>query len=125
MTNQELKINIYNEVGGRAAVTATDGEKIYKKILTAINNNTNVILDFINIEIVASAFLNTAIGQLYKEKFSPEQLKTLVKAVNIEKEDTELLKQVLSRAKEYYQNPEYKERLIEVLNEELDSNECN
>lgn len=125
MSKQELKINIYNEVGGRAAVSASDGEKIYDKILNAINNSTNVILDFVNIEIIASAFLNTAIGQLYKDNYSPEQLRTMVKAVNLEKEDVELLKQVLARAKEYYQNPKYKEMLMEVLKDELNNNECN
>ena len=37
------------------------------------------------------------------------------------KDDREILATVLKRAKEYYQNPEYREKLNEALKRELDN----
>ena len=36
MSNKEIKINIYNEVGGSAAVSDTDGQKVFEKINKAL-----------------------------------------------------------------------------------------
>jgi len=121
MTSKEIKINIYNEVGGKAAVSDSDGQKIFEKIDNALKSGNSVVLDFINIDMLITAFLNTAIGQLYKESYSVEFLKTNVKTINMKKEDKDILRTVLIRAKEYYQNPEYKAKLDEALKEELDN----
>lgn len=121
MSTKEVKINIYNEVGGRAAVSDADGNKLFEKITLALRGGNSVLLDFINIEILTSAFLNTAIGQLYKEDYSVDFLRQNVKTINMQAEDREILKNVLIRAKEYYQNPDYKLKLEEAIKEELDN----
>lgn len=121
MSNNEIKINIYNEVGGSAAVSDTDGQKVFEKINKALKAGNSVLLDFVNIDIVISAFLNTAVGQLYKENYSVEFLRSNVKTTNMKKDDWDILATVLKRAKEYYQNPEYREKLDEALKEELDN----
>ncbi len=121
MSNNEIKINIYNEVGGSAAVSDTDGQKVFEKINKALKAGNVVILDFMNIEMVISAFLNTAVGQLYKENYSVDFLRQNVKTLNMNKDDREILATVLKRAKEYYQNPEYREKLNEALKKELDN----
>lgn len=121
MANNEIKINIYNEVGGSAAVSDTDGQKVFEKINKALKTGNSVILDFVNIDMVISAFLNTAVGQLYKENYSVEFLRNNVKTINMNKDDRKILATVLKRAKEYYQDPEYKEKLDEALKEELNN----
>ena len=121
MTNNEIKINTYNEVGGSAAVSDTDGQKVFEKINKALKAGNSVLLDFVNIDMVISAFLNTAVGQLYKENYSVEFLRSNVKTTNMKKDDWDILATVLKRAKEYYQNPEYREKLDEALKEELDN----
>ncbi|CCY62892.1 TPA: DUF4325 domain-containing protein [Candidatus Gastranaerophilales bacterium HUM_8] len=121
MSNNEIKINIYNEVGGSAAVSDTDGQKVFEKINKALKAGNSVLLDFVNIDMVISAFLNTAVGQLYKENYSVEFLRSNVKTTNMKKDDWDILATVLKRAKEYYQNPEYREKLDEALKEELDN----
>ena len=121
MSNNEIKINIYNEVGGSAAVSYTDGQKVFEKINKALKAGNSVLLDFVNIDMVISAFLNTAVGQLYKENYSVEFLRSNVKTTNMKKDDWDILATVLKRAKEYYQNPEYREKLDEALKEELDN----
>ena len=117
--NKELKISIYNEVNGRAAVSSEDGERIFYRINKALQDNAIVILDFLNIEILTSAFLNTAVGQLYNKEYSVDFLKEHVKVSNVSKEDFALLARVLERAKEYFRNPEYKKKLDEYIKEEL------
>lgn len=121
MNTKEFKINVYNEVGGRAAVSDVDGNKLFEKIIYALKGGNSVLLDFINIEILTSAFLNTAIGQLYNEDYTADFLRQNVKTINMQTEDREILKSVLVRAKEYYQNPEYKTKLEEAIKEELDN----
>lgn len=121
MSNNEIKINIYNEVGGSAAVSDTDGQKVFEKINKALKAGNSVLLDFVNIDMVIPAFLNTAVGQLYKENYSVEFLRSNVKTTNMKKDDWDILATVLKRAKEYYQNPEYREKLDEALKEELDN----
>ena len=121
MTNNEIKINIYNEVGGSAAVSDTDGQKVFEKINKALKAGNSVLLDFVNIDTVISAFLNTAVGELYKENYRVEVLRSNVKTTNMKKDDWDILATVLKRAKEYYQNPEYREKLDEALKEELDN----
>ena len=121
MSNNEIKINIYNEVGGSAAVSDTDGQKVFEKINKALKAGNSILLDFVNIDMVISAFLNTAVGQLYKENYSVEFLRSNVKTTNMKKDDWDILATVLKRAKEYYQNPEYRVKLDEPLKEELDN----
>ena len=121
MSNNEIKINIYNEVGGSAAVSDTDGQKVFEKINKALKAGNSILLDFVNIDMVIPAFLNTAVGQLYKENYSVEFLRSNVKTTSMKKDDWDILATVLKRAKEYYQNPEYREKLDEALKEELDN----
>lgn len=117
MINKE--INVYNEVGGKAAVSDEDGQKLFDKINSALASGYIVILNFINIEIVIPAFLHVTIGQLYKEDYDVEFIKTNLKITNLSNSDTEMLETVLVRANEYYRNPEYKQNLEAVLKEEL------
>ena len=44
-----------------------------------------------------------------------------IKNLHVNIEDKEILKSVLVRAKEYYRNPEYKQRLQAVIEEELNN----
>lgn len=119
-TNQ-FKINIYNEVNGVAAVSSVDGKNIYEKIKTAINSGKTVALDFLNIEFVTSAFFNTAVGQLFKD-FPDEQIEHIL-LENISQNDEILYNQVMNRAKDYYRNPDYRNKLLEALKEEINDND--
>ena len=100
---KDIRIRIFEIVAGEAAVSSEDGENVYKRISKALENGVNVALDFNNIELITSSFLNTAIGQLYHKYDSPFLRKRL-RVANMEKEDMELLKRVVERAKEYFKD---------------------
>ncbi|GAI40405.1 unnamed protein product [marine sediment metagenome] len=104
-------INIFDVVGGKAAVSTEDGERLFRTISAFLEKDFEVVLDFINIETLTSTFLNAAIGQLYS-KFDSPFLKENLKVDNLCSEDRELMIKVIDRAKEYFKDKENVEKDI-------------
>jgi hypothetical protein len=100
---KEITINIFEKLGSTAAVSSEDGEQLFVLIMKALNNNILIILDFNNIELITSTFLNAAIGQLYN-KFDSKFLRKHLQVENMDNDDLLLLKKVVDRAKEYFKN---------------------
>ena len=57
-------INIFDIVGGKAAVSTEDGDRLFKTISTFLEKDFQVVLDFANIETLITTFLNAAIASL-------------------------------------------------------------
>ncbi len=114
---KEITINVFNTVGNSFCIDADDGNKVYNLIKTALLNEKQVVIDFQNVEIVTSAFLNTATGQVYRD-FDETKIKALLSVQNLSPEDTALLKRVNDTAKLYHKDPERLEKSIkEILGE--------
>lgn len=112
-----LTISVFNTVGNSFCVEADDGQKVYELIKKALQESRKVKVSFQNVEMLTSAFLNTAIGQLYKD-FTEEEIKSSLSVDNLANEDAALLKRVVSTAKLYYKDPEEMEKSItEILGE--------
>ena len=73
-----------------------------------------VELSFQNVDMLTSAFLNTAIGQLYRD-FSEKQIRDLLSVTEIANEDKVLLKRVIETAKLYYKDPQWLEDSIKKI----------
>ncbi|TKG94114.1 DUF4325 domain-containing protein [Puteibacter caeruleilacunae] len=115
---KEITINIVSVVGNVDCTEASDGEKVYKLIEAAFREDKNVILSFLNVELITTAFLNTAIGQLYKE-FSEEKIKELLQVDEMTQSGLISLKRVVDTAKVYYKDPDAMRRSInDILGEE-------
>lgn len=115
---KEIKINIFEQIGSAAAVSSEDGELLYNRLEKGLEEKVKVVLDFINIELITSTFLNAAIGQLYSKYDSPF-LRERLKVKNMAGEDLELLKKVVERAKEYFKDKEKMDASIkEALEDE-------
>lgn len=118
MKTKEITIRIFDEVGGDAAISVDDGDAIFKKIDAAIANGLKVTLDFQNVNLIITAFLNACIGQLYS-KYTSEELNQSLKLENIKPENNHLFNKVIKRAKEYFENPESFDKSInEVIGDE-------
>jgi hypothetical protein len=111
-----VKINIYSEVGTSFCVAAEDGEQVFRKISEAIKNGKKVVISFLNVEIVTSAFLNSAIGQLYGS-FDEDLLKNSLGVEDIDDDDKLLLKRVVETAKAYYKDKDQFEKSIKMIME--------
>jgi Icc-related predicted phosphoesterase len=104
-------------VGNPICVEASDGEKIAEVVKSFINEKKGVVLDFLNIQMLTSAFLNTSIGVLYG-LYTEEEIKTYLKVKNLQPADIVLLKRVVDTAKMYYKNPEHMEESVKKILDE-------
>lgn len=110
-------ISIVNIIGDVYGVEADDGQKVFTLIKKAFDRNQKVILSFLNIEMLTTAFLNTAVGQLYKDH-SEEDVKANLQVSNISDSGKISLKRVVDTAKLYYKDPEALQRSINEILED-------
>ncbi len=103
MDRKIQKLRIKELINRDTAVSSDDGEIVYKAIVNCIENNCIAELDFSDITILTTAFLNSALGQLYNT-YKSDQLNTSLKLKNVADEDRILFKKVIERAKEYFAN---------------------
>jgi hypothetical protein len=96
-------IKVVEVINRESAVSSDDGENVFTIISEAIKEGFIVDLDFSNITLMTTAFLNTAIGQLYSI-YSSDELNTSLKLKNVAQEDGILFKKVVDRAKQYQAN---------------------
>jgi len=97
---ENLKIKDLVPAGG-TAVSSDDGDILFAKIKDSIQNGKSVELDFSGVTLITTAYLNSAIGQLYS-LFTSDQLNNSLKLKNVADEDKILFKRVILRAKEYF-----------------------
>lgn len=110
-----IKVIVYNIVGNSFCIEADDGQLIFNLLDKAFKEERTAQLDFQNVEMVTSAFLNTAVGQLYRD-YSVDFIKQHLSVVNMLPEDMALLKRAVDTAKLFYSDPE---RLQKSINEIL------
>lgn len=104
-------IKINELIGGNFAVTTDDGNLIFNLIDKNLEEHTKTKLDFSDIIVLTTAFLNAAIGQLYS-KYKSEEITPYLKLTNVAHEDKILFKKVTERAREYFANKESFEKNI-------------
>jgi hypothetical protein len=113
--SSQLKINVYEVVGGDSAIAVEDGETLFSRIKNAISKGVEVDVNFANVNLIVSSFLNAGIGQLYGE-FDEALITSKVKVSGLSQDDQELLVTVIQRAKEYFVK---KETFSKVVKENL------
>ncbi|MXX37065.1 MAG: DUF4325 domain-containing protein, partial [Gemmatimonadetes bacterium] len=92
-------------IGGPLCVSASDGQRLHDKIAPLLEEGTPVVLSFERVDILISAFLNAAIGQLYGE-LSEDRLDKLLSFRDLAPDDREILTHVVDNAKAYFSRPE-------------------
>ena len=117
---ENMRISLYEVVGGPFCVASDDGQKIYDRIAAALEADRGVALSFHNVTALTWAFLNAAIGQLYGT-FSEDQIRSLLKVEDVEPDDLSLVKRVVNNAKRYFKDPQRFEQVYrEVMGEDDD-----
>ena len=102
----EERIGLTSVIGGALCIASDDGQKVYEAIVAALEDGKQVCLSFKGVEDLTSAFLNSAVGQLYgnyEEEFLRERM---LPPLDASPEDLALLKAVVERAKDFFRNPE-------------------
>ncbi len=101
----DVTISIFEVVGSSLCVASGDGQKVHDRIAAILKQDRRVSLSFRNVSTLTSAFLNTAVGQLYGT-FTEDQIRTLLTVEDMEADDIALLRRVVDTAKRYFQDPE-------------------
>ena len=114
---ENITIKIVNTIGDVYGVEAQDGQKVFKLITKAFFDNKKVTLSFQNIEMLTTAFLNTAVGQLYKDH-EEGYIKENLKVTDISASGKVALKRVVDTAKLYYKDPGALKRSIDEITED-------
>lgn len=105
MRRNEIEVRFAEYTSTNMAVSSTEGERIYNLIVENLSKYDKLILDFSGISLFTTAFLNAAIGKLYKD-YSSNTLSSKLKVQHLSESDSQLLKLVTDRAKEYYKDQE-------------------
>jgi hypothetical protein len=119
MERLQTNISVANVIGDVYGVEADEGQKVYELIKKAFAENRKVVLSCLNIEMLTTAFLNTAIGQLYKD-FSEEKIKEDLRVENISDSGKVVLKRVVDTAKLFYNDPETFQKLQNSIDKILE-----
>ena len=114
---KNVTINIVNTIGDVYGVEAEDGQKVFLRIVEAFKDGKKVTLSFQNIKILTTAFLNTTVGQLYKDH-TEEFIRENLNVSDISESGKVSLKRVVDTAKLFYKDPEALKRSIEEMSEE-------
>lgn len=101
---------------GKNCITLDDGQKIYRAIHNSLLHNQVVTLDFTGVEVFASPFFNTAIGQLLKD-IDPNILNKNLKINAISESGRATLERVIENSKKYYSDPDYRKSINTILME--------
>ena len=103
-TNASMKeIKVDKVLDSSFAVSTEEGEKIFRLINESFSQKEDVSIDFSNVELIVSTFLNAAIGQLYGA-FTTEYIQQHLSIVHMSQDDLGTLKLVTDRAKEYFRD---------------------
>ena len=116
---KSINISVFEIVGSPLCVASSDGQKVYDRLATALNEDLSVSLSFRNVTTLTSAFLNAAIGQLYGV-FGEEEVRSLIRVEDMESDDLMLLKRVVDTAKLYFKDPSRFDQVVQETQEEDD-----
>ena len=96
-----MNLVIKDIIGSKVASENEQGDLIFDEIATSLDKSeAEILLDFSGLKLITTAFLNNAIGKLYKN-YEKEKLNNRLKIKNItDKGDVELLKLVILNAME-------------------------
>jgi hypothetical protein len=112
-----IEIDIYSIIGNNFCVSMDDGKKVIDKIIKTLDDGNRVEISFKNIDLMTSAFLNAAIGDLF-ENFTEDKINELIKFKDIQEDDSTLLNRVIETAKFYYKD---KERFNNIVSKSLET----
>ena len=112
----KVKISVLEIAGHSLCVASKDGDKLFERIVREVENGNHVVISFLGVKLLTSAFLNNGIGCLY-EKFSEDKIRNSLKVVDIEQDDLSLLRGVVNNAKRYFKNPQRYDRAIKKVGE--------
>ena len=97
---EEKNISVY-DLTNDMAVESSIGEVLNKQILEGVKSNNKIIVDFKNVNVVLTAFLNASIGNLFRE-ISKDRFEKQIKIINLPEFSQFSLERVVKNAEQKY-----------------------
>lgn len=98
-------INVRSVINSPFCIDAADGQKIYELLHKALSEKNRVTLSFKGIDLLITAFLNTAVGQLFRD-FSEEEINTYLNKTDLNPGFEPVWDKVTRGAPIYYAQPD-------------------
>lgn len=99
---------------GEVGITLEDGQMVYDLVHPMLQAGKAVELDFKGVDILASPFLNAAIGHLL-EDIQPDDLNRLLRIENLVPAGMFTLRRVIENAKQYYSDQHVHQAVDETM----------
>jgi hypothetical protein len=109
-----MSTKVYDLIGD-TGITVDDGEKLYTTIIPDLKAGKEVRLDFSKVRVLASPFLNAAIGRLLRD-FTPDELNKLLHIDHFPPTATAILRRVIENAREYFSDNKTRTFIDSLLN---------
>ena len=101
--HERIRISVFESTGSPLCVASGDGEKVFNRVVRALDKGRPTVLSFRNVNTLTSAFLNASIGQLYG-RFEETRIRELLSVEDIGPDDRDLLKRVVDTAKLFFKD---------------------
>lgn len=111
---EEKTIYVDQLITCHKGITPDEGKPILDDITKSFNEKIKVNLDFTNVELMTTACLNVAIGDLYRS-FQSETIRGYLNIVGCSDSLTQRILKVIKTAKSFYQNPEQFNKIIDSV----------
>lgn len=102
---EALKVRIADVTGSPIWVSTTDGQRVYDAISIPLREGRIVKLSFAEKEMMITAFLNAAIGQLYNGQIAEDVIRQNLQFVDLDADDQSMVERTIANAKRYFANP--------------------
>jgi len=99
----QRKIFLINVIRSKYCISAEDGQKVFLKIENLLTKGDRISISFQQVEGLSSAFLNTAIGQLYG-KYPWDNIEKTIIHIDLSEDDKMMLDRVIENSKNYFIN---------------------
>ncbi len=114
METKVIKLNDYLTLN--SGITPEEGAPVFETIVQALKDGYNVTLDFSDVTMLTTAFLNVVIGDLYKD-YTSDDLKNRLTLIHYTNSTADRIKKVTDNAKLFYKDKElYGKEVEEALN---------
>ena len=101
-STQTVQLLVAVVADNRAHVASKAGDKLYKKIVEALEDDKHVVLSFKGVALMTGSFLETFLVPLYEE-YGTEKISASVKAIDTDPYQRQLIKSVVSLTKKNLQ----------------------
>jgi hypothetical protein len=122
--SEPILIRVLDVIGRPLAVDTADGQRVHDKIAPLLIEGKKIVLSFDGITMVITAFLNTAIGQLYGDKkLSEGKVDSHLEVKGLLPVFQSTLEKSRELSKAYFKDPErFKKAIQEVMGNEEQGN---